>query len=502
MKRPEQRRVARYIFLLIVLELLVAGRRLGFVTDTQVTQQVAPEFRPPSMAASEMVFRPSETFSAQEGEFYRLSFYAARGTRQDLPLASRTFSATSTGQVGAPPSQPSQIRLYLLSRFNEKRLIGTVAVQEETAQPHEVLFRAPASGEQLLFEKQDPTDPHDFYFDSIRLSRLAVDSTEAMSRLAATQFGVDHGEPLFEHTDDGPLVFRWRKTKSMVGQVFQAKAGQLSSVSFRMQFHGANISGPFSLRLMEVEQVDGKYRSSSTVLAASQLGLDDMMRARDASSPLADVYRFPLRANLKANTFYFVGLDSSQAHLNLLNSIEFYGAQASQTGGAVMLDQGDSPKAAFGNLYLRLDGQVESAGPGLPPGARLEDIGTKYTYSYESPTEYAASAVAKEGDNQTAIYRFPLQYPFEQAVVRLETGTANYTVQLSTDGQNWREVPYDVDPLLPSNGTRRALVVSGDGQASTLYLRVQHLVSTAADGGVGAFGIRMMMIYAELKKGS
>jgi len=484
----------RYLAIFTILVILVTMRRLGFVGDTPPSRLVA-EFIKPSIAANEISYRPNEIYPMAEGNYYRMTFYARKGLRQSDGNSLTVVPATLA---------PSQIRVYLISKLNAKSLLGEATVLGDvTSLPVELRFKAPADGDHIVIVKSDPADPHDLYFNTFGLSRLFVTSVEEMDRLAPTIFGIDKEETLVEQTSGQTEIFRLRKTKSAVGQIFQSKGGQISHVSFRLALDGANIKGPFILRLQEVKRDKNRYVLSPVVLTSSQLGLEDILRARDLNSPLSDVYRFPLRATLEKDTYYFVGLDSSVAHLNFLNAVQFYGRLESAGGGgeAVMFSGETTPSQQTGSLYFRLTGQALASDANVfPQGVVMEDTGRMYTYTYQSPDNYAASVFAAGQSDKVSVYRFNLAHPLSQAAINLETGSSQYNVEFSLDGQRWQKMPYNEDPAMPANGTFWATTLNGNGQMSSLDIRLTRLAADETNSTGGIFGIKQVKIYAELRK--
>ncbi|MEK9151254.1 MAG: hypothetical protein AAB547_01340 [Patescibacteria group bacterium] len=432
-------------------------------------------------------------FQSQAGDVFRIGIFASTKNAEDIEIFAES-ELNEVLKVGEWHLEPTENGEYKELFFSAPGRYEDIRVRLKKDEASDVVVNNDAMNKKW--------DDSAVYIRSLSLSRVEAKDTLALQNLAPTVFGIS--------TMKKDILLSQKTLSDEAGEqdgkdipvewVFQAKGDFLETMEFAGKTVGSGRQ-EYVFQLMryfpdkQEKERDGKLLHSSAFILDA---LDDL-------SVSTGNYQMPFPFPLEYGEWYKVTLTKtpSQDRENsfAIGSLEAdVATDTDSTGDLALL------------IRERLRAKNDAS---FPEGAKFEDLGEKFFYSFSlrgTPLDFANTfdastsirydakkhlVIGSQKNKEYFIYRFDVPYPFDRFVLEaVQEGDDKKEIKLeySFDNAFWKEIPF----VQASNDAQRFfLTLEGDGKSRTVYVRASY---DGEDKKSGFFALEKLSVNASVQK--
>lgn len=441
--------------------------------------------------------------NSNEGDFYRVGFLAKS-------LADEKIYLKVVSEVG----EEQEINSFDLKKNEDEKYFETIFSTSKKFQNLIAYIKIPKDPEDL---NNTWVDKEGIYLSDLFVSRLDAKNDFEAKRLRPTDFGQTQIQKIYlpDNSREG-IENDLAKKNTFAGYVFEAPGDYLASVEMNLNIIGNGGKGKYALQIIP-ENAWNKIKDNNKLTTdideyvAINQKLEEKIDTKNFSAYEAINFlnkngnqEFELPARLEKGQRYFIGLTNMAIKTDKNNYLKL-----------AKLKNNKSDFDAYIALTFVGYSQMEN-GSLILTGAKIEDLGKKYSYFYQNNhffTDYF-DIFEKKGKAEFTekmllgmktqkgnyfTYKFNTLYPFEKMrILAKQSGNEENYIHLgySYDNKFWQEIPY---VQTKNNSQLFDFTIQDNKQKnSTLFLKVGY--NWENDDSNKNFGLAELKINAIMPK--
>ncbi|MFA5961755.1 MAG: hypothetical protein WC848_03690 [Parcubacteria group bacterium] len=420
----------------------------------------------PQLTKDNGYYYVDDIFKDQPSGYYRVTFLEKSDSAMPVLMDLNTYTEKE--------SQIAELNLVPSDKF----------------QPQEVFFYLSDGFDSLLFQKKDPNSAGNIFIKAVGITKLNATSQAELVAMKKTLVGETNLEAVTASQTDSDYAFPWLKdSKTILGQVFQAKDSVISAVSLKIDINKNLNSGSrqYTLSLRKVNYDGESVSYDGAVIVDTAFSFSSIEKYRQADG----TFLFPLFGMLEKNQYYLISLDNSKVDVSKQNYLELKGSKEDKySAGIAVVKKGKEMYPIDGDLYFKIYGAqlLQEGGMKIFNGAKIEDLGKgsgRYSYATEGKfvdlfdlsgasagTEFSESdkiIYAPAKDNASFSYAVNMLYPISKlnfSASQVKAGWKKVKVSYSFDQNDWVDLPFSAGSELATTAIEADNGESVDGSSS------------------------------------